>query len=166
MNNKEEVEKARLALLARYPKADVGGRYADIIEKGLLKFFASQPTLTAFEARLVTAHLGHGAVAMQSAVNLSGVLHSVSLYASVLWSISNAGMIGAVDYEWNRCTGGGTDWVNYHPVMLLSAAQIAHLTGGSYDATDNLYSSAYAYCEEYSAKRDEYTTILKALACV
>jgi len=55
------------------------------------------------------------ALAVQSASNLSGVVHSWAQVQSVLSA------------EANR-TGKGTDWRNSHPINQLFLVQLAHLS--------------------------------------
>ena len=68
------------------------------------------------------------ALMVQSACNLSGVVHSFSEILSRL--VKEAQELGK-----------GTDWVNQHPICVLFAEQIKHLSG------DN-YSEAYQICTE------------------
>ncbi len=56
------------------------------------------------------------ALSVQSASNLSGVVHSWAQVQSVLSA------------EANR-TGEGTDWRNSHPINRLILVQLAHLAG-------------------------------------
>jgi hypothetical protein len=68
------------------------------------------------------------ALMVQSACNLSGVVHSFSETLSKIWDEA-------------RETGKDTDWVNKHPICTLFAEQIAHLAKGD-------YFEAYKVCEE------------------
>lgn len=65
------------------------------------------------------------AIDVQSACNLSGVIHSFSEVMNVLWEEAHK-------------LGKGTDWVNEHPICRLFAEQIAHLTNKTdyYKASD------------------------------
>lgn len=56
------------------------------------------------------------ALQVQDACNLSGVVHSFSRALTDLWAIA--------DHD-----GEGTDWVNQHPVSVLFADKIKHLSG-------------------------------------
>jgi len=60
------------------------------------------------------------ALAVQDASNLSGVVHSYSRALSDLWAIAN---------ESNE----GTEWVNQHPVAVLFAEKVRHLTRADED---------------------------------
>lgn len=74
----------------------------------------------------------------QSACNLSGVVHSMSQAASLLWK--------EPDCE-------GTEWVNHHPVMVLFAAQVAHLTQVTSIASSACnYEKCYRDCEILAEK--------------
>jgi hypothetical protein len=68
------------------------------------------------------------ALMVQSACNLSGVVHSFSEILSSLVKESQE-------------QGKGTDWVNTHPICVLFAEQITHLAKGD-------YFDAYKVCEE------------------
>ena len=74
------------------------------------------------------------ALDVQSACNLSGVVHDFSRVVSELWD------------EANRL-GEGTDWVNRHPICRLYAEQIMHLAGGGMGGTDT-YHAAYQQATE------------------
>jgi hypothetical protein len=78
------------------------------------------------------------ALAVQNACNLSGVVHSFSAILTALW-------------EHAREQGKGTDWVNQHPVCILFAAQVSHLTSGTITGSE-VYSAAYNQCKEWSNK--------------
>ncbi len=56
------------------------------------------------------------ALAVQDACNLSGVVHSYSRAMTDLWDLA-------------RRVGGGTEWVNTHPVAVLYADKVRHLSG-------------------------------------
>lgn len=74
------------------------------------------------------------ALDVQSASNLSGVVHSFSAAMRVLRAQPDC---------------QGTEWVNRHPVSILFATQVAHLTGVALivdDACD--YHGATRKCEE------------------
>jgi hypothetical protein len=71
------------------------------------------------------------AIMAQSAVNLSGLVHSLSNVVSRIW-------------DEPECSG--TQYVNTHPIVVLYAAQIAYLSGlGVGNGSE--YSEAYAECE-------------------
>ena len=57
------------------------------------------------------------ALAVQDACNLSGVVHSFSRAMTDLWE------------ETRKCKGGGTRFVNRHPVSVLYSYKIAALAG-------------------------------------
>lgn len=88
---------------------------------------AQKPKLTAFDYR--------NALLAQSAVNLSGLVHSFSEVLPRIW-------------EEAREKGQGTDFVNCHPIARLYSEQIAFLSSG------RDYSHAHKICDELS-KRDE-----------
>jgi len=67
------------------------------------------------------------ALMVQSACNLSGVVHSFSEILSRLVKEAHE-------------QGSGSDWINTHPLCVLFAEQIKHLAG------DN-YAEAYKTCE-------------------
>jgi len=76
------------------------------------------------------------ALMVQSACNLSGVVHDFSTSVSRIWKEA-------------QLRRKGTDWVNQHPICRLYAEQIYHLaTGGKVD--DVSYFEAFAVCEEKS----------------
>ena len=68
----------------------------------------------------------------QSACNVSGLVHSLDSAVSRLWKQAHA-------------EGHGTDWVNKHPVVVLYATQIAHLSRAG--SMEN-WESAVRACEE------------------
>jgi hypothetical protein len=73
------------------------------------------------------------AIAVQDAVNLSGVLHSFhEIVSEVLWPEA-------------RKQGKGTDFVNRHPIVTLFLHKLCDLNGGSFDAD---YTSALVACSE------------------
>jgi len=75
------------------------------------------------------------ALAAQSACNLSGVVHSMSQAVTLLWEKALA-------------DGEGTTWVNNHPIMVLFAVQVAHLTRVTAIASEACeYSRCYRECE-------------------
>jgi hypothetical protein len=59
------------------------------------------------------------ALMVQSACNLSGVVHSFSEILSRLVKEAQE-------------QGAGTEWINTHPICVLFAEQIKHLTDGNY----------------------------------
>jgi len=71
------------------------------------------------------------ALTVQSACNLSGVVHSFSQATDIIW-------------EEARKLGKGIDFVNQHPVSRLFAEQISHLTSGTE------YIKAYSECERFT----------------
>lgn len=86
---------------------------------------AERPKLTAFDYR--------NALLAQSAVNLSGLVHTFSEVLPRIW-------------EEARAEGKGTDFVNNHPIARLYSEQIAFLSSG------RDYSDAHKVCEELSKK--------------
>lgn len=79
------------------------------------------------------------ALDVQSAVNLSAVVHSWSQVMEKVWAL--------------RPSSEGTDWVNRHPVNVLFASKVADLTGCEVDFN---YSVAYAACKK--GAQNEQTT--------
>jgi len=77
------------------------------------------------------------ALASQAACNLSGVVKTFADATTVLWA------------EAHRL-GVGTDWVNQHPVSVLFATQVAHLSGIGGGVGYEPYHSASAECERLS----------------
>ena len=73
------------------------------------------------------------ALMVQSACNLSGVVKS--------WATA----MDAINAE-ARALGKGSDYVSTHPVNVLFAEQVYHLTGSSQH-----YSTAYGQCKEKEA---------------
>ena len=75
------------------------------------------------------------ALAVQSACNLSGVILSMA---------EDCKEISRLGFE------KGTDWKNSHPVFILYAVQIAHLThsGTALMSTPDRYSKASDICKE------------------
>ncbi len=73
------------------------------------------------------------ALQVQNASNLSGVVKSWAEAMEPIWAEA-------------RALGKGTDYVNTHPVNVLFAEQVYHLTGYS-----SSYSSAYAQCKAKEA---------------
>lgn len=69
----------------------------------------------------------------QTACNLSGIVRSLAEVTDRIWAEA-------------RAAGGGTEFVNRHPISRLYAEQIAFLTGaaGGYDA----YHEASEACRE------------------
>lgn len=66
----------------------------------------------------------------QGACNLGGLVHGFARAMTVLQAQA-------------RKDGHGTDWINSHPVCVLFAEQVYHLTGSS-----SRYSQAYSECAE------------------
>ncbi len=80
------------------------------------------------------------ALAVQNACNLSGVV------------ISFSHIINEVRTRLDAEGKGGTDNVNTHPVCLLFADKIAHLTGTQHFGDDNV-SRAYNWAHDQGSKR-------------
>lgn len=86
------------------------------------------------------AKLARGALHVQSACNLSGVVHSFSHTMGELWAHAHA-------------NEEGTDWVNTHPICVLYSAQVARLSSRS--LTDSgAYHKAYNACTEMVMEED------------
>lgn len=68
------------------------------------------------EAPVDEVALAKEALAVQDAVNLSGVVHSYSHAMSKLWKLADARKVGS-------------DWVNHHPVAQAFADKCASLAG-------------------------------------
>lgn len=79
------------------------------------------------------------ALAVQNACNLSGVVYSFADAVKVLRSQPD-------------CTG--TEYVNRHPISVLFAVQIAHLTGVGSDLSLTDYSKAREACEALAASEE------------
>lgn len=72
----------------------------------------------------------------QSAVNLSGVVHGMSLAMTAVW-------------DETRELGHGTHWVNQHPITFLFAVAVGSLSRASLFCEDTQrYSKAYELCKE------------------
>ena len=71
------------------------------------------------------------AIMVQSACNLSGVIRSF---------VSAIDVIIKHDHQ-------GTDYINRHPICILYATQVAHLTGQMLDIDNSTYDAAYNECE-------------------
>lgn len=82
----------------------------------------------------LTPHDYEGAIAAQSACNLSGIVHAFSAVLHKIWNES-------------RRAKTGTLYVNEHPISVLYAAQIAWLATGSAVESFNVYRRAYEACE-------------------
>ena len=80
------------------------------------------------------------ALAVQSACNLSGVVHAFSRHMHTLFELSHV-------------LGHGTDWINRHPVCHLFSTQIAFLSGTSPIGSHNheAWVHAHEYCEHITA---------------
>jgi hypothetical protein len=76
------------------------------------------------------------ALAVQSASNLAGVTHSFGRIVSAVTREASA-------------RGKDTEWVNCHPLCILFAIQILHLTQRSITTSESgvPYHKAYDYCE-------------------
>lgn len=79
------------------------------------------------------------AIQVQDACNLSGVVHSFSRMMTKIWEEARK----------DENKGYGTEWVNQHPIAIMFADKIAHLT-----ARQNLHGdaveAAWKFCEEHS----------------
>lgn len=79
---------------------------------------------------------------IQSACNLSGVVHSFSRIISKIWNEANA-------------HGKGTEWVNKHPICVLFAEQIIYLSTGQSSNNGNSYNKAHDFCDVQSKGHGE-----------
>ena len=79
------------------------------------------------------------ALAVQSAVNLSGVVHAFSEAMDELWA--------EADYM-----GEGTDYVNQHPVSVLFAGAIYRLTRPGYNREFTAGDTAWFDASEYACR--------------
>jgi hypothetical protein len=76
------------------------------------------------------------ACATQSACNLSGIVKWLAVVLDKIWQEA---------HERRK----GTDWVNQHPICVLLAEQIVHLSCGAHNKA---YYDAANYCEERRPK--------------
>lgn len=74
------------------------------------------------------------ALQVQDACNLSGVVHSFSRVMAKIWVEAHK-------------LGKGTEWANTHPIAVLYADKVAHLTGTQY--SDFTVSDAYTEVTRY-----------------
>ena len=82
----------------------------------------------------ILVKLAKEALAVQDACNLSGVVHSFAQAMTKLGEVA-------------RAEGKGTEWKNTHPVAVLFADKVAHLTGTQGDFGCARIDAAYAACE-------------------
>jgi hypothetical protein len=77
--------------------------------------------------------LAQQALDVQDACNLSGVVHGYSRALTELRKHADA-------------AGRGTDWINRHPIAVLWADKIAHLTGTQFnsDRVSDSYNRVHA----------------------
>jgi len=80
------------------------------------------------------------AVLVQSAVNCSGIVHSMSRMMDELWKEPGAEQ--------------GTDWVNRHPLVVLYVAQLTYLSNKWFDCGAR-YEVALYICEMLSEIEDD-----------
>lgn len=86
---------------------------------------------------MTLAQAAHAAIHAQSAVNLSGVVHTFSMILTeALWP------------EAHRL-GLGTTWVNTHPISRLFVDKITDLSGGHSDFAE--YSKFHDECKRLAA---------------
>jgi hypothetical protein len=86
------------------------------------------------ESAVMQKH-AQNALLVQSASNLSGIVHSFSAAMTAIW-------------EEAKKNGHGTEWVNKHPIAVLFAHQCAHLTGNPPGTEYAVWEAAYKACEE------------------
>ena len=77
------------------------------------------------------------ALVIQDACNLSGVVHSFSRMMNKIWEEAHK-------------TQKSTDWVNKHPIAILFADKIAHLSTGLNIIGSDVINTAYDTCEKRS----------------
>lgn len=82
-------------------------------------------------ARLSYTQAAKDAIAVQDAVNLSGVVHSFVDAVTAIWDEAHA-------------TGQGTSYVNHHPIVTLFLDKLADLNGGSLTLPHNSYGEVMA----------------------
>lgn len=82
--------------------------------------------------------MAQDAMDVQSACNLTGVAQSLARHTITLMK-----------------EGKGTDWVNQHPVVILFAQQISHLSFGCCPIdNEGRFSWAYEFCSEVATRKD------------
>jgi hypothetical protein len=89
----------------------------------------------------ITRHDFRHAIFVQSACNLSGVVHSFHETMNRIWDEAIA-------------NGKGTDWVNKHPICRLYAEQIAHLSGAGVPHDYESWEEATNECEREAVNED------------
>lgn len=85
-------------------------------------------------AQSVLQHEAQTAIAVQDACNLKGVIVSLANAREVI-----------LDH------GGrdrGTEWFNYHPIMVMYACKIADMCGLSVGSEPDTFSKSYKLCQE------------------
>jgi len=83
------------------------------------------------------------AIQVQDACNLSGVVHKFSRIMTKIWEEARK----------DENKGYGTEWVNKHPIAVMYAEKIAHLTTGQ-TLPGTAINAAWSFCEQYSGKYD------------
>lgn len=86
---------------------------------------------------VLTAQHYTDAIMVQNASNLSGVINTFNRVLAEIWKEPGP-------------RNQGTDWVNQHPICMLYATQICHLTGMGMVANGPGYGDAYNYCQTRS----------------
>lgn len=114
-----------------YVTVDAGS--VDAAERGLPTLAELDIDTTGLQARYQLQRAARDALACQSACNLSGVVSALERAVKALWTVAEA-------------EGHGTDWVNRHPICVLFAAQVVHLTTGSALSSHDAYTVAYDVC--------------------
>jgi len=79
------------------------------------------------------------AVMSQSACNASGLVKSWSAVVDKIWHEA-------------RAHGGGTEFVNRHPIMQMYVTQLLWLTMGDTPNNYSVYHEAYKLCQERGAE--------------
>lgn len=84
------------------------------------------------------------AIDIQDACNLSGVVHEFSRMMKKIWE----------EAQMNSNKGYGTEWVNQHPIAVLFAEKVLHLTTGQ-TIPGTAINAAWSFCEDHSGKHEE-----------
>lgn len=86
------------------------------------------------------------AILSQSACNVSGLVHDLANLMDEIW-------------KEEKEVGGGTEFVNTHPVVRLFAEQISFLAVKENNYRD--YSEAYKICQEKSDEKENEDGLVK-----
>lgn len=104
----------------------------DAAERGLPSVEALGINLSLLNAHHGVSKAAREALACQAACNLSAVVTAMERACKALWMLASL-------------QGGGTDWVNQHPICVLFATQVLHLTTRQTVDHDK-YNAAYDVC--------------------